>query len=251
MQPVECIKLGQVRKTHRPDRLQRPAARENTEATQQRLLRRSQQGVAPGDRVAQRAQTRRRVTCATRQQSKAAVQPFEQRRRRQHSQPRRGQLDGQGQSVQLARDLQQAGGVVIGQLELPARCARPRKQELHRFGSIQVVASVAGRRAERWHGQEVLADDLQRAVGWLPGRTSRVHAASKRGNERCRFEQVLEVVEHEQHAPLADARRQAATAWDVSGSGTPRAAATTGGTSAASRIGASDTKTLPSERNLL
>ena len=85
--------------------LQRAAAREDGELREELTILRSEQVVAPVDRRAESLLPRRLVARAAREQLEAALQPGEQRLRREQLRPRGRQLDRQRQTVEADADL--------------------------------------------------------------------------------------------------------------------------------------------------
>ena len=95
--------------------------------TEQGLLARLEQVVAPGDGVAQRLLAGRQVARATGQQRQALLQPREHRLRRQDSHAGRRQLDASGRPSSAA-DLGHGRGVLVGEREIgPDRASRARR----------------------------------------------------------------------------------------------------------------------------
>ena len=109
----------------RGDRLQPRAAREDRQAPEERLLRRREQPIAPGDRLPQRPLPVRQVARAARQQSEPLVEPGEQGGGRQRRDPRRRQFDRQRQAVQPGADRRHRRRVLVGEREVRARRLRP------------------------------------------------------------------------------------------------------------------------------
>ena len=103
---------------HRFGRGQRAAADEHREATIQHLLVRSEQVVAPGDRLAQGLLANGQIAGPACQRSQPVLQPREQRLRRENVDTRGGELDGQGQAIEAVADLDDRVYVPIGDGEL-------------------------------------------------------------------------------------------------------------------------------------
>ena len=77
-----------------------PAAGEDRTPPEDRLLVGRQEVVAPGDRTTQRPLALRQIAGAAGQDVQALLEPFEDRRRREHPDPGGGELDGEGQALE-------------------------------------------------------------------------------------------------------------------------------------------------------
>jgi hypothetical protein len=97
--------------------LQAEAADEDGKAAKDQLRVRSEEIVAPGDGVAQGLLAGRGIARASAQQVESLTEPLPQRFRGEQSHPRRGELDGQRQSIQPAHDLGDDGTRLVGQDE--------------------------------------------------------------------------------------------------------------------------------------
>ena len=115
----------EVSAAHVLDRLERAAPDEDGEAAKERLLVVVEELEAPADRVAQRSMPGGRIPRARGEQLEAVLQPGEHRRRGQHLDPRRGQLDRERQAVEVVADLGDRGEVGLVRLEVRAHGARP------------------------------------------------------------------------------------------------------------------------------
>jgi hypothetical protein len=89
------------------------AAGEHAEASKLRRPGRRQQAIAPFDGVTQRSLPVRQVARPAGEQGKGAIQPFEHRHRREHPEPGRRKLDGQGKPVEATADLDDGACVAL------------------------------------------------------------------------------------------------------------------------------------------
>ena len=217
--------------------LQRPPPDEDAQPPEEDLLGWSEQVVAPGDRVAQGLLSRRQVTRPPRQRRQAALQPRQQRRRRQELDARRGQLDRQRQPVQPADDLGDGLGILRRQGE-----ARPQRLRARDEQGDGVVARQLGQRWQRHrigHRQRldlVLVLGLQAEPRPARGQHLQFRRRGQQiGHQRRRRQQVLEVVEQQQEALVAQMGRPASPlAVCPACSRTPSAVAVAEGTRAGS-----------------
>ena len=85
------------------------------------------------------------------------------------------------------------------------QAARARSEQLNRFGSRQVFDAGAVRQAQRRNRKQVLANHLQRAATGSHDAQARARGEQCRNQRHC-FEQVLEVVQHEQHTLIGNIR---------------------------------------------
>jgi hypothetical protein len=90
--------------------------------------------VAPGDRVAHRAQAGRLVARAAGEQWQPAVEPLQERRRRQRVGTGGGELDGEGQSIHPPDDRGHRRRVVGCRDEVGSDRPRSCDEELYRLG---------------------------------------------------------------------------------------------------------------------
>ena len=125
------------------------AADEHAEAREQGLLVGAQQVVAPLDRRAQRAVAVRQVGRAALEEVEPAAEPGHDRPRREHDDPRGGELQRQRQAPEEDAELGDVAGVRLGQGEL-GRAARARATNSS-TASIRVSAAspARGRQVER------------------------------------------------------------------------------------------------------
>ncbi len=142
----EDVELRAVaRPADRLRRLQRTAAGEDGQAAEEDPLLFGEQVVAPGDGVAQGAQPRRLVARPAGQQRQPALQPRQQRRRREDGAARGGQLDRQRQPVQADADGGDARGVVVSEGEVGPRRPRSGTEEADRRRSRRPPPPTATR----------------------------------------------------------------------------------------------------------
>ena len=197
VEPVERLRHRQPADSRRG--LQRPAPGEDGEAAEERLLRRREQVVRPGDRVLDRLVAGRGIARSGRQHLQALTQQRQHRGRREHGRSCRGQLDRQGEPVQPPAHLCHRPGVLRGEAEARIDGLRP----LHEEGR-------GGRRADDIGGcsglghlqgedrQELLATHVER--GAAGGQDlQRGTLGQQRGHQLPdRGQQVLAVVEQQQ-----------------------------------------------------
>jgi hypothetical protein len=119
-------------------------------------------------------------------------------RNRQHLDPGRCQLDGEGQAVQPTTQLADLPRVVLAQAKGRLRCRRPSSEEVHGFRMLQFAYGHLGAwELERREGIFMLARDVQ------PRPARHDHLESGCGGEERRqvgrrAGDVLEVVQHRQ-----------------------------------------------------
>ena len=136
---VDVQRLGGA---DRLGRLQREAAGEDRQPPEERPRVGREQVVAPGDRVAHRAQPRRRVARSADQQRQPSLQPRQQGGRGEELHPGGGQFDRQWQPIQPAADLRHGPGVVLGYGEGGQDGARP----------LRRTSATASDRSTSWLG---------------------------------------------------------------------------------------------------
>ena len=190
-------------------RFECPAFVEAREPSQQQLLRCVEQRVAPADRRAQRPLPEREVAIARRQQIERMIEPLEQRRRLNHAHARRGEFERERQAVELPADCRNGRRVRRRKREvlLDLHCSLE-KQCDRRTGPEGVERRhVRRRKLERRQAELGLAADLERRAArrdHLKRRTSRDERRDLLGD----VDDLLQVVEHDQHAALPDHRAQ-------------------------------------------
>ena len=172
--------------------LQRATAGEHGQAGEEVLLCRRQEVVAPGDRRAQRPLPLRCRARAAGKQRQPLLESFEQDRRRESLHARSSQFDRERQAVEAPADLGDLA--VCGKVGTDGQGTL--HEEIDRFPLSQ-----------RIDGDLPLAVDVQR----LAARDE--HRQVRTGSDRlcdpggC-VEQMLEVVQHEQQALVADRCRE-------------------------------------------
>jgi hypothetical protein len=180
-------------------------ALEDRQAAEQRPLVVPEEGDAPGDRSFQRPLAVGCVAPATAGERQPRGEPVPDRRERKQGDPRRGELDAQGQAVEVFADLPDRGR---GGSRIPARAHRPRALDEESHGR-----AVTRRRPSR---DGLATSTLERAQRVLvlavhPQRRPRRHddpqstgRAQQDRDERRGVDDLLEVVEHEQRVELGE-----------------------------------------------
>ena len=128
----------------------------------------------------------------------ALRQSFQQGGRREQPQARSGQLEGEGEAVELPGDGGEGRGVVVGDLRGGAGGRGPVEQQGDGGGAGHGLDVVGGRRGQRAQHHLVLGAHPQ----WRTARRQHdeVGAAGDQVGEHRRGPgELLEVVEHEQH----------------------------------------------------
>jgi len=171
------------------------------------LLARVEQVITPGDGVAHGALPRRQVACPAHQQGQALVKARQQRARRQHLDPGGGELDGQRQPVQAVADRGDRGGVLRGEREVGPDAPRPLHEQAHRRRLPQRLDRGEARRVgvgqgQRRHGELLLAARPQQGAARHQHTQRRAPLQQVDDEPRC-LHDLFEVVEHQQHHPLA------------------------------------------------
>jgi hypothetical protein len=115
--------------------------------TEDTLLVWSEEAVAPGDRLAHRALSRRSVARASLEDRKAVLKSIAQCRQGERADPRRSQFKGERQPVEFAADLGHGLECVIRGRKPRIHRARPFDEKLHGrvFRQIQGLTKVQGR----------------------------------------------------------------------------------------------------------
>lgn len=196
--------LQQVQGVVAADRLHRvqgEASDEHAELAEQAPLRVVQQVEAPGDGVAQGPLPGRQVPGAAGQQVQALVEALGHLGRLQRADASGRQLERQRQAVQPDADLPDGGCVGGRHPEVGPHRAGPLQEERQRLRLLQllqVVRAVAGGQRHRGNRKLLLRRDPQsRPAGDQDLELGR--RCQQLGNERRRREQVLEVVQDQQH----------------------------------------------------
>ena len=162
---------------------------------------------APLDRASQRALPRREVAPPALQHVEPFLEPPPQLVDREQRDARGGELDRERQPVEPAAGGGDVGRVLVRELEVGPQRDRALDEQLDRLRCERVLqrdCAVAGGERERRHREQPLAAHAQRRT-----------AGHERGDTRAVPEQLgqagrgvghlLEVVEHEQQLPLAQA----------------------------------------------
>ena len=131
------------------------------------------------------------------------LQPSEERRGWQHAHARRGELDRERQPVERDADVGDRPRVGCGDDEVRTGDACARREERDRIAAEHLLEIVGGgRRPERLHGTHLLARQAERR----PARHQEPHRGRhplESGDRGRRGEEVLEVVENEEHVTAA------------------------------------------------
>ena len=186
-------------------RLEGASADEDGQAPKEPLLRRGEQIVTPGDGVAHRLLAGRKISPAAGQNDQAALQTRQQRGRRKHFDPGRGELDGERQSIETTTDRRDRGGILSREGKRFLHRLRARDEELDRGGfRHRFVGDLFGRvrEPERRHHVLVFPGEAKSS----PARDEDPDvggSAEQIGHERGGVEDVFEIVQNEQQAPLA------------------------------------------------
>ncbi len=196
--------------TDRLGRLEGPTARKDGKPREQRRLVLAQEAVAPFERRAQRPLPAWEVLRAADKKFERAVEAPSHRLRRQELRACRRQLDREGQPVEPRAHLRDCSGVSVVELELGVDGAGSRGEEAHGVvrGQLLEAQARAGFRWSEWrHRVLVLRGEPER-------RAARgEHEQPRRGRQQTGDEpdvrhELLEVVEQEQHAPVAEVGRE-------------------------------------------
>ena len=180
-----------------------PAAHEDREPAEQPLLRLAQECVAPVDRRPQRLLAAGCVERPARQERQAPVEAFEQRARRQRANACGGQLDGERQSVEADADLRHRRRVLVRHREVRLHRQRPfheQRDSLVLGQGFELGQCHQVRKPKRGHGELVLARDAERRAAG-DEQLQRRSSAEQPGDERCRRQHLLQVVQQEQDLP--------------------------------------------------
>ena len=133
---VEDVQLsGRVH--HGVRRLEGPAADEDAEASKERLLPGREQVVAPGDRVAQRPLSRRRIARPARQQGQPLLQPGRQLLCGEQLDARSREFDRQGNAVCPMTDGRNCPGILLREREPRISRCGPCREKRNRRGVLE------------------------------------------------------------------------------------------------------------------
>ena len=132
------------------------------------------------------------------QQPEAVTQAVEDLGQRHHAHARRRQLDPKGQTVQAVTDLAHGGGVVNADAEIGPGQPRTVDEEFDRFV----------RERQRRHPPGRFAGHPDRLTARREDRQLRAGAQERDDEFGARVEQVLAVVEHEEHRTVTEEPRK-------------------------------------------
>ena len=184
--------------------VEREALLEDAQPGEQRVLVRVQKVEAPLDRRGQRPLPLRYTGPRSRQDVETFVEPSDQLRGREHADPRRGQLEREGNAFESATELEDGRPVVVVEHEVVAHASRPFDEQLDGGASEGPTSSLptgtasggtgyvlfgsqANRRATRDEHGEIgaLLEQRRRAPAAAPSTCSKLSSS-------------------EQHAPTTD-----------------------------------------------
>ena len=191
--------VSSVVPSHRRGGFQGEASGEDRQRAKEALLLAVEEVVAPGDRRPHRAQPLRQVGRAATEQRQAAVEPGQQRLRREERQARRRQLDGQGQAIDPAHDAGDGDGILRAQVKIRIDLQRLLHEEadggvLRERGGV--TCFLLCWRRQRRDAQHALAAQAQP----LPAGDEHLEigaGAQEVGEERGRRHDGIEAIEQE------------------------------------------------------
>ena len=117
--------------------VKRPTADEDRELAKERARRLVEEVEAPVDRGAEGLMARHRVLTAAAQHAKPLVQLFRELFGREQLHPRRGQLDGQRNSVNPPADFGHEGRIAVGKRKAAVNRASTIDEELDGLGLLE------------------------------------------------------------------------------------------------------------------
>ena len=187
------------------------AAGKDREPPEHRALVRGEQVVAPVEGRAQRLMAARRRAGPAGQYREDVVQALRQLCGRQDPYPRGGQLDRQRQAVQATADLQDRGGVVVGDAERRPDQLGPLFEEADRVRAAQRGRGrrddgATGRQRQRRDRPAAFSLDAERLAAGGEDRQRRAGDQQPLGEAGHRGGQVLAVVQHDQRPPAGHVR---------------------------------------------
>ncbi|MFC6542474.1 hypothetical protein ACFQES_37805 [Nonomuraea salmonea] len=161
--------------------------------------------MAPPDRGAQRPVPGRvgspQIVVGVAQQREAVVEPLAQLGDAQLGQPGRGQLDRQGQALQVAADAYELVAVAVRHLEAGHDGGGPLGEQLHRL--LRALAARVGH-GQRLDDERLLVGDVQRAAAGgedrQPGRGDQQRACGP----RAVVDEVLAGVEDQEQVAVGE-----------------------------------------------
>ncbi|WP_395243986.1 hypothetical protein ACGGZK_17970 [Agromyces sp. MMS24-K17] len=185
--------------------LEREGAGEHAEPGEQALRALGHELHAPLDRAAHGAVPFGQVARAVGEQRQAPVEPFEQLGRRQHAGTRGGQLDRERHAVEGHAHPGDVDGVLGGELEVGLHGPHAVDEEPHRRG-LQLAGPVDDARGigqgQRPELDAVLARDAQQAPAGDEHRDLG-QLLEEVAEHRARADDLLEVVDEQEHPPPA------------------------------------------------
>ena len=177
-------------------RLDRPAAGEDAEPGEQRLLVGIEQRVAPVDRGAQRPLPLGKIAWPVGEKRDPLLEPLEDRLQRKDAGVCRGELDREREPVEAPADREHLATMAAADVQIGIRGGRARGKQVARVG--------VGKRRHRVldlgrHAQQLAARRQHREAWALVEQST---------DERRRRKDTLEVVQEEQQLAVADSPRE-------------------------------------------
>ena len=194
---LDLVAIG----AHRLGSCQIEATGKHRQPLQHGALRRAEQVVRPVDQAAQRLLALVAHPAAAGEQLEAVLQAAVDLRHRHRAQPRRGQFERQRDAFQACHQFGHRRGLGLGELEVGPLLLRALDEQAHRGRARERRHAVGS----RGHGQRqdrvaVLAGHAQRHAARGDDRHPRCGLEDGVDQRRRRLEQVLAVVDHQQHA---------------------------------------------------
>ena len=171
---------------------------EHREPREQHAFRLGQQRMRPVHRRAQRLLSPHRRACPARQQPEAIVQPVPDLGQGEHPHTRGSQFDCQRDAVEPPTDVDHDGAILLGEMEIGPDPTGALGEQFHRL--------VAER--QRRYPPDHLARNADRFPTGRQQRRRRAARLHRDHQFRARVEQMLAVVQHQQHATAADELQQ-------------------------------------------
>ncbi len=165
-----------------------------------------EQVVAPGDRSAQRALPIGAIARPAGEEVEALLQARQHRLRGEELDPRGRELDRERQPVEAIADLRHRRRVLGGDGEVGTHGRRALDEETHRVRLGEHLERRKTRRigkVERRDGELLLSRDAQRRAARCED-LEVLTGLEQRGHGRGGGKDLLEIVEHEQQAAVAD-----------------------------------------------
>jgi len=185
--------------SHRFNRVDREAAGENRQASEERLLRRSEQVVAPGDRVAHRALAVGEIPRTTGEQTQPFGEVSQEGRWREDIQAGGGELDRERQTVKATAALGDRAQFIVswGEVRIDGERAVEEERNGIDLGYCSGRRGNVGGERQRAHREFVLAPEVERGTTGgedLEGRTGSEERRDRWGG----LEDLLAVVEQKE-----------------------------------------------------